>query len=56
MQSEGPDPQRVERRDQPRRRPYSKPVLTRYGSLARLTQTAQGTNSEGGASNRRNCL
>ena len=50
------DTQRREPREKPRRRPYIKPVLTRYGSLARLTQTGSGTMSEGAASNRRNCL
>lgn len=56
VMAQNPDTQRRDAREKPRRRPYTKPVLTRYGSLARLTQTGVGTMSEGAASNRRNCL
>ena len=50
------DTPRQEPRAKPAPRPYAKPQLTRYGSLAWLTQTGMGTRSEGAAINRRNCL
>ena len=41
---------------EPERKPYQKPVLTEYGTLAKLTQGGGGTVGEGGAGTMIPCL
>ena len=38
------------------RRPYKKPTLVEYGSVAKLTQGSSGTRNDGGGTSMRPCL
>ena len=57
MKHQPDDPARRERSASAPRRPYTKPKLTEYGSIAKLTQGTRTNQSDGvGGGFKMNCL
>jgi hypothetical protein len=42
--------------ERPQKKTYATPVITEYGSVAKLTQSGVGSISDGGTSQLRSCL